>query len=351
MEATMNYNDKFIEFLSCLPHDGDPEFTKQISNYIVNIRPEEIDDLLTILKYHPDNQYKFGAFYSLMIYYRRMKIQSKSEHIVFEYGSQFRNKPLYLFQMSMIYRYRGEENDFKIALEYAKESIEAISRDENYESNYPGYYNNYAEIIAQALENEKYIDEKYIECAFSNINRAIMINPYYAKYYCTLGRLQSVTNDFANAKRNIIKSIDIEDVNKKDYPIRVAEYQDYLIKCNIRESLEKINETIKKNVGEISEIKNDLKNDMQNEKNSILEFIGFFTAIITFIISSVQISISLEYQSAISFILVMLGALIVAFGTLRTIIKMDKQAVKVTILFAFIGIIFICGGIFLNSIW
>lgn len=351
MSTNINYNDKIIHFINRLPHDGKPEFTKKISDYVVNINTDEADDFLEILKHHPNLQFRFGAFYSLMVYYRRMKIQSKSEQIVFEYGGQFRDKPLYLFQMSMIYRYKGESNDLKIALEYAKESIEAISRNENYESNYPGYYNNYAEIVAQALESEKNIGNQYIESAFTNINKAIMINQNYAKYYCTLGRLQSAVNDFVNAKKNIVKAIDIEDTSKKDYAIRISEYQDYLIKCNTRESLEKMNDTIRKNVEEINRIKDELKGDIQDEKNSILEFIGFFSAIITFIISSVQISINMEYKPAISFILVMLGALIIAFGTLRTIIKMDKKAIMVTVVFAIIGIMLICSGVYINFMW
>jgi len=88
-----------------------------------------------------------------------------------------------------------------------------------------------------------------------------------------------------------------------------------------------------------------LEVEFQEQRKSIIEYIAFFSAIITFIISSVQISIQFEIVGALSLIIIMLGTLIVAFGTLRIILKFNKYSVLASIIMSIVGLAFIILGI------
>lgn len=63
----------------------------------------------------------------------------------------------------------------KIALQYANESIDIINDNSNaYDKRYAGFYNSYAEIVAQASEEGDDISEELFEKAIEYINKAFM---------------------------------------------------------------------------------------------------------------------------------------------------------------------------------
>jgi len=345
----MNERLSVEEYLNSLPEEGQSSFTKSITIYINDLTEKEEIDLLNILESSENEKVRFGAFYSLMVFFRRSKMYKKSEEIALKYAKDFTNKPLLQYQLSYIYRHRGGKNDLRIALQYADKSINIVQNNKNYDEDYPGLYNNYAEIVAQILENEVELERNIVDKAFEYINKAIMINIDYAKYYFNLGKLQCYTNDFESAKINFIKAIDMEDSRSTGFAIRISEYQDYLMKCNTLQAITKLNNYVKVNVEDFSIIKKDILEEFKDAKKGILEFIAFFSAIITFIISSIQISTKLAVDEAVTLILVMLGALIVAFGAFRMILDYSKKSLYITIAFLIIGLIIIWTGI--NSIF
>jgi len=329
--------DKIIDFLNKLPFDSSPEFTTQITSFITNSQSSIERDLFSILEDKSNAiQIRFSAFYTLMVLFRRNKKFSKMEEVCISYKEIFIEKPLFLFQMSMVFRKYGDANNLQIALEYSKESLHKIIEDDSYDSSYPGFYNNFSEIVAMMSDENILIDGKTLDLAFKYINKAIIMNSNYPKYYCTLGRLQVIKGDYKNARQNILKAIDLEDT-KEDYAIRISEYQSYLIKCQTAKLMEETYNNINGKLEEISNIKENIKDDIQDGKNNILEFIGFFSAIITFIISSVQISTKLIFSEAVSLLLVMLGALLIAFGSFKTIIEKDNSNMLSTLLMGIIG--------------
>ena len=333
-----------LDIFSNLPDDSNKEFTNEITDFIAQAPIEVNEDLLYILQNHEDRQLRFAAFYSLVVYYRRYKLNSRLEPLVNEYGGQFTSKPLYKFTMSTIYKNKGSRNELNLALQYAQEAIEQVV-------NYPGYFNNYAEIVAHALEEGIKLDdkEKTISKAFLYINKAIIINNKYAKYYCNLGRLQYCTGEFTEAKASILKAIDLEDNSKRDYAIRIADYQYYLLKCQSTESLTKLTETVNEKTLEIHTIKNELEKSMEKEKNKSLESLVFFTAIITFIVSTIQIASKSKFNEAVSLILVMVGGLLISFGSFSMILKTDKKSIIITIFFVTLGIGIIVMSLLLNN--
>ena len=320
-----------IKFLESLPLDSSPEFTNKITEHVSSPNAD-IDEgkLEQIIDKHPNTQIRFAAFYTLVVLYRRFKDNGKIEVLANKYGQYFCDKPLWMFIMSTIYKNKGGKNDIAIALQYSEEAIRKTE-------NYPGYLNNYAEIVAYALEEGHSFKHKdqTIDNAFTYINHAIRINSGYAKYYCTLGRLQYTTGDYQAGKSNIIKAIDLEDKKQSDYAIRIADYQYFLLKCSSFESISSLKVLIQ-----------DVQNSLNVEKIKIIEFLGFFTAVISFIISTVQIAKDKDLGEATSLILVMLGGLLIAFGAFRTIIRMDRYSLMISIVFFVFG----CGIILLSLI-
>jgi hypothetical protein len=341
-------NQEFLNelraFLDSLPSDEKPQFTKKITDYVATAPVQVEEVLLHILESEQNTQIRFAAFYTLVVYYRRYKLSGRLEQLANRYGSNFNDRPLYLFTMSTMYRNKGGKNNLAIALQYAEEAIKKTV-------DYPGYFNNYAEIVADALEDgmEFTNQEEVIANAFRYINKAIMINSNYAKYYCTLGRLQYCTGEYQAGKLNILKAIDLEDNNQKDYAIRIADYQYFLLKCHSVESVKKLKEIIDEKTLEIHNIKDQLHRNVQEEKTKIIEFLGFFTAIISFIVSTVQIVSKVELSQAPVLILVMLGGLLIAFGAFKTIITMDRKSVMVAVTFAVLGSAIIALSLMLKS--
>jgi len=221
------FNNDCISFLCSLPKDIDPKFSEFISDY-VNSHDNQESMLLYILNNSKNIELRFNAFYTLMIIYRRNKNVSKSKILCQKYKLEFDNRPLFLYQMSSIYKNDLTYSSLCLALEYARKSIQKI---ELSNTNYPGFYNNFSEIVAISFENTIITDNSVLDEAISSINKAIMINPNYAKYYFTLGRLLIIYKDFNEAKNNLMKAIDLEDSSRKDYQMRISEYQDVIMKC------------------------------------------------------------------------------------------------------------------------
>ena len=336
--------EEMIHVFSTLPEDSNPDFTKKIIEYIAQAPIHVNENLLNILHNHENIEIRFSAFYSLVVYYRRYKLNSRLVPLVDEYGHQFSNKPLYLFTMSNIYRNEGGRNDIHLALQFAQNAIERVV-------DYPGYFNNYAEIVAYALEEGIKLENQQaaISKAFGYINKAIMINGKYAKYYCNLGRLQYSTGEFKEGKSNILKAIDLEDNSKKDYAIRIADYQYYLLKCQSTESLAKLTDTINDKMVEIQNTKDYIEESLENEKNKSLQSLVFFTAIITFIVSTIQIASKSDLNEAVSLILVMVGGLLISFGSFSVILKLDKKSIITTLIFVAVGIGIILMALFLKK--
>ncbi len=327
------FNNDCISFLCSLPKDIDPKFSEFISDY-VNSHDNQESMLLYILNNSKNIELRFNAFYTLMIIYRRNKNVSKSKILCQKYKLEFDNRPLFLYQMSSIYKNDLTYSSLCLALEYARKSIQKI---ELSNTNYPGFYNNFSEIVAISFENTIITDNSVLDEAISSINKAIMINPNYAKYYFTLGRLLIIYKDFNEAKNNLMKAIDLEDSSRKDYQMRISEYQDVLMKCSLSISISKLEDSLNK----YESSRKKLKKELDEMRNSIIEFIGFFAAIIALIITTVQISTNFNFTDAIKLIGFMIGGIIAAFSSLRIILNFSKKSILQMIIMCVLGIIFI----------
>lgn len=325
----LSINNSCVQFLCSLPEDTNPLFSKKIDEFInenANLEPM----LQYVLKHTSNASLKFNAFYSLMVLYRKQKDVSKAEKIAKKYNYLFKDKPLYLYQMSSIHKKRLTQSDAILSIEYArkaKEQIEMINEE------YPGFYHNLADVIALAYENKLISGNDLIEEGIENITKALAIDYNYAKYYCTLGRLQMLEGNYIEAKKNIIHAIDIEDSTRKDFALRISDYQDALVKCSIAQSMNEI-ENVMSN---FEQNKTQLEQELEKMRNSVIEFIGFFAAIVALVLASVQVSVSMRWEDGIKVIGFMIGGIIISFGCLRLILDFSLKTIAQMLLIAFVG--------------
>lgn len=318
------------DFLNSLEDDMNPSFTREIENFIntCKIDNESLEkELCDILERDDDNQIKFNAFYSLSVLYRKQKSFSKLSKIVNDFQALFYEKPLFLYLKSSIYKKKLTKRDAMLGIEYALQAINII---EKKRIRYPGFYQNYADAVATAFENQLIKDVKLINEGIIKINKAISIDPNYAKYYYTLGRLQILCGEFNEAKQNFFLAMDIEDPSRKDFAIRISEYQDAMMKCSVIQTLK-----------EYEKSKKNLQEEINDTRNSIIQFIGFFAAILALVLTAVQVSVELPINDAIRVIGFMIGGIMVALGCLRLILSFNLKSFLQAILMGVIGIAFI----------
>lgn len=326
--------DKVISFMGDLPVDTDTSYTKEIIRLVVNNPPSIKDVLYRILINHindNDDCISFAAFYGLVVYFRRYKIFSELERIASIYGNQFGDKPLFYVAMCTIYRNKGSELDLQIAIEYATRALDKCN-------NHQGILQTYADTIAYALEQGYNISNELLEKALHCVNDAIIIDSNYPKYYCTIGRLLTYKNEYTQAKRYILKAIDLEDSSQTDYAMRIADYQNYLQRCYTNESVHRINISVNEALKQITNSKSRLEEQIEKEKITYLEFLGFFTAIISFVLTTIHLSINFEIIEAAALIIMLLGVLIIAMIIFSILTGIRKKSGWLVFVLIIIGI-------------
>lgn len=102
-----------------------------------------------------------------------------------------------------------------------------------------GYHHTFANAFATICEkclpeDLKTIVDTWYDSALYCVNKAICLEPDYAKYYCTKARIVSIKHHFEEASELILKAIDKEDSKKSDYALLIGNYQYYRILIAMR---------------------------------------------------------------------------------------------------------------------
>ena len=102
-----------------------------------------------------------------------------------------------------------------------------------------GYHHTFANAFATICEkclpdDLKPIVDTWYDSALYCVNKAISLEPDYAKYYCTKARIVSIKHHFEEASDLILKAIDMEDSKKPDYALLIGNYQYYRILIAMR---------------------------------------------------------------------------------------------------------------------
>ena len=333
----MEFNqEEVLKFYEKLPNETTSKFSEKITNYVVeNINQFYNEEFIKFLEEQLDNSIQnnkgFPYFYTLVVFYRRMRSNTELNKLIDNYRKFFEEKPLFLFTESSYELNKNTKQSYMQSLNKAERCIEIITKENNnYDPEYPGFYNHYASIIASFLEQNYTVSEYKKELAYQYIEKKKKKNSNHATYYITLARLELNDKNFYDAREHILYAIDVE----KDRG-RISEYNDLLLKVEYKQT---INELVKKS-DEISMLVNE-------SKTNILEYLAFFSGIIAFLISSGNIAVN-NPNIAIKLILVMLGALLIGFSSFTILIQNDNKKVKSKIFVILIGMVLIT----LSNFW
>lgn len=282
-------------------------------------------DELYYLKITKNKSYSIGiriiGFYVLCTKYRRDKENSKFNNLIHDNYSVFNNEEIYKIQKAYsLITCNTNKNQF----------LEAFNMWENIDDRYrrmPAFIQIYTETVALCFENDffdiKSISHKEIlQEAIELINIGIKRRDY-AKFYATLGRLQHCNNDYEIAIANINKAIDKETPDRKDYSIRIGEYQLIITKIEMSVFTEKKLkelETYKTGLDE-------MKNELSKSKYDNLSFLGFFSAIVSLIIGTVQTTMTSGLVEKYQLLMALAGVLIISFGSLN-LLMMTTETLK-----------------------
>ena len=277
--AKINLND----FLKALSNETDENFGLNLTKLI-----EKIPSIHTRLKEimadstNLNDDIVFPAFYSLGIFYRKMKEVSKLNDLIESQRARFSSRAMYIFLLAISLRESGKLNDLPEAIIKMRIVTEKIP-------NNAAILSGFAGTVVEAFEENILTDLSILEEAIAKIKIAITNNPKYAKYYCIYGRLIANKGEYSDACRLIKKAIDLEDSSKKDYSIRIGDYQYYLSNINYSKQNKRVSDKINSITRQIDDFKKEVKDITNVISTRNLEFLGFFAALVSFIIGSIQI--------------------------------------------------------------
>lgn len=346
--ANSNQNNGDVrKILSSLPDDKSKAFTEKIQAYISGFEGSrknfQREAFLEILQdKNADALFRFKAFYVLFTYHHSKHDTTKCKHLVDE-TPDLAIFPLwhYAYSTCLASELSNSETDMHLAINEAEICIRKYEELPGYDRNYPGIYHNYSEIVYNALDREYQVDDVIFQSALQYIDRAMAINPMYAKYYYTKGRLLLAKKHYGEAKDLLQRAIDLEDSKKKDYSIRIAQYSDVLTRCKSEERLYRLERQLSNKLEEMNKQSAKINEELADQKKQTLELLGFFSGIISLIIVTTQALISINLKDAALILITFLGVLLVAFSYLgfMTLSRKDKIAVRVIFFILGVGIL------------
>ena len=340
---------------SQLPDKKPRETERMLTKIAVEDFPQESSVFLSLIEDETsDSKTRFYAFFSLATIYRRNKDITKFKELDYNFGSLFNTIPLYWHLKSLLYR--QSKSTYKLALENAVKAKDTLPE-------HPGVLHSYAEIVALMAEDEQErgrdcetkencLAFDHLDSAVAAIDQALELESDYAKFYCTKGRLLALQGEFDKGQKSILKAIDKENSNEKDYAIRINEYM-YIMTRIEREQMLKFSE---KQIEEVSAQATKLKADaarlqlesenrimelklsLEEVRTQNLQILGFFTAIISFTIASIQILNQQTFKDASLLIVVLIGALLTGYSGFFALMPTNQVSMRRILTVALSGI-------------
>lgn len=221
----MNKQKQFTKFFASLPSERTREFELATTDFAGQYcDPESIREITALLQSKQENV-AYGAFYTLCIIQRRNKNFYQMSQLLDQYESRFATHPslghlrvLFLIESDSIYDY----NDL-----LAQSHANSLALGTN-----AGYVHAFADTFAsicekcEPVERQEFVD-KWYQKALDAVNKAIELDPKYAKYYCTKARIVMLKHQYAEAIHLVKRAITEENASRKDYALRISGYQYY----------------------------------------------------------------------------------------------------------------------------
>jgi len=335
-EITRNFEVEVVKLATNPPHDL---FIEEIQAHV-----EQQKDPSAVTKED------FIAYCILVNYQRRMKNYEDEEKYIQAYRHIFAPGHPFFDHMDLLSKMDNlEVYAAKDVLELAERSCRQLSQNN-------GAVHAYCEVIALLHENNsgrigigdvpQDVLGAHLDKALAAMDDILWKEHNYAKYYCTRGRLLAVKKRYPEAIQNITKAIAIEDSSRRDYTLRVNQYQIHLQQAKNMQVLDRTEEKLNQKIQEFEDL---IEKQSKESLIKNMEYLGLFAGIISFTIGSIGISTSVASQSlaaAAGLIIVLLGALLCVFAGFGFILHgMNRKAIRNLVVFI-MGAVIAVGGVY-----
>ncbi len=215
-----------IEFFLNLTDERERDYELKMTKFVNQYEVSVMEPLfLELLKDDSDMDISYKAFYCLNIMYRMRKDYRKLQSLMDDFSEQFKShitlnhlKALFLIESDSLYDYS------EILTMTYNDTIEF--------NNNAGFVHLFADVFATIVEGggvhdkDDFLGEWY-QKALGAVNHAIELDPEYAKYYCTKARILAINSEYIEAEAYVNKAISYENSSRKDYALRINQYQFY----------------------------------------------------------------------------------------------------------------------------
>lgn len=233
-----------VKFFKTLPGERTREYESMITKFATSASAvEEEKVFLEIIDgNYPDN-ICYAAYYALNVVYRRVKDFYKLKDLLEKYRERF-DGHITFDHLDALYNLESD------ALYDYNDMLERTYADAKRLKDHAGYPHLFADLFATIYEKDGLHDKKkYVETwykkALDAVNDAIRLDPGYAKFYCTKGRIVCIDKKHAEAINNVDKAIGTESSERSDYALRLSYYQYHKMMINTDRKLCELEERFK----------------------------------------------------------------------------------------------------------
>lgn len=257
---------------------------------------------------------RFASLFLLGIHLRRFMSFTEFAELLDDHGSAFAGQPMYQHLAALMYAGRGAPGDVDQALELSRLAAKSLP-------GHVGAQHAFAVNVATAAEGGRLLDPDVMSEARKAISVAIGLEPRYAKFHCTRGRLLAVEGDFEGARASIRKAMDLEDEKKSDYSLRIGTYQYHLAQVSMTEMHDTLGRQVTEAKAEVEENAGHLLKQVDDLRSQNLTTLGLFTAILSFTLGSLQIAQGQTFNQAARLIVVMAGSILMVYGLFLLVVR------------------------------
>jgi hypothetical protein len=208
-------------------------YEKEITRFAYSHSSE--DGLLAFTKLMQEGQeFSYEAFFCLATIYRHNRDFTKLWNLISEAEHRTDlNSHVSFSHIRIMYETHSESlYDYDLLLNTAHQSACDLFQNSGYHHTFA---NAFATICEKCLpEDLEVIVDTWYDSALYCVNKAISLEPDYAKYHCTKARIVSIKHHFEEASDLMLKAIDMEDSKKPDYALLIGNYQYYRILIAMR---------------------------------------------------------------------------------------------------------------------
>ena len=211
---------KAKDFFSTLPSEKEREYEKMITKFAVKYSSEAHQNVYKALLESHD-KYEYEAFFTLCTIYRHNKDYTLLCDLI-NNSARFK-KHLSYNHIYIMYLVHSEAfYDYEDLLTLAYRDAQLIDQNSGYLHTFANAFATICEKLTPH-EREAFVSEWY-DNALDAVNKAISLEPHYAKFYCTKARIYSLNNLYSDALQLIQHCINLESSSRSDYALTIADY-------------------------------------------------------------------------------------------------------------------------------